>query len=70
MPAIGSRARGDGLQAFGFGDDEAAADGEVRFAVQFDAVGVGRGDRHAVGMERQDRQRTKDEVVLGERDLT
>jgi hypothetical protein len=55
--------------AFGFGDDESTANGEVGLAMEFDAVGTERGDRHAVGVERQDRQWPADHVLLGERDL-
>ena len=44
-------------------DDEAAAHGEERGAVQDVAVGVGDGERHAVGVPRQDGQRAQDHVL-------
>ena len=43
-------------------DDEAAADGEEGGAVQGFAVGVGNGERHAVGVPGQDRERPQHHV--------
>ena len=44
-------------------DNEAAADGEERGAVQDFAVGVGDRERHAVGVPGQDGQRAQDHVL-------
>ena len=37
--------------------------------MEFDAVGAERGDRHAIWVKGQDRQRPQNHVGLGERDL-